>query len=135
MSLCKPLSETVLFRLFCIQPGMNLTWVAQLPHNMLYPCRSCQLCKQGPLLQRCQIRLRILNLQAAWVADLTEHGAPISDCSIVSLVPNAEQETLFVGLDTGALFCIEASAEECSSIEEVRIWVPALKHYAFDNPT
>ncbi|CAL5218701.1 g412 [Coccomyxa viridis] len=57
--------------------------------------------------------------QAAWVAILTEHGAPASDCSIVTLGANAEQETILVGLDTGALFCIQATADACSSIEEV----------------
>ncbi len=67
-----------------------------------------------------------MDAQAAWVANLTEHGAPASDCSIVTLGANAEQETILVGLDTGALFCIQATADACSSIEEVHVWVTVL---------
>ena len=68
----------------------------------------------------------------AWDANLTEHGAPSTDCSIVSLASNAEEDTLFVGLDTGALFCIGTTADVCSSVEEVHIWIPVLKQCAFD---
>jgi len=60
-------------------------------------------------------------LQAVWEVDLTKHGAPSSDCSIVSLDFNAEQETVFVGLDLGALFCIQTNGDEYSDVVEVPV--------------
>lgn len=93
----------------------------------------------GPLSMTCRGaaasalsgQTKAFSLQAAWVETLTEHGAPSSTgCSIVSLGTNAEEETVFVGLDTGALFCIEATTDACSSIEEVHGWIPVLEQFA-----
>lgn len=61
----------------------------------------------------------LIPLQALWTVDLAHHGAPASDSRIVCLTFNAEQETIFIGLDTGSLFCIQTEKDEYSSVEEV----------------